>query len=706
MSFCSVVHAAPSDLTWKSQAAHIKQAQSIYDILQRGQAYKEELSDKIIQIENNDKPSAENARLLEAININLLDLQALESLVFGMFDVYSDTIDGTLKDYKAAALRQLSDFLLALQKSHHQLHLPAKEPGPLSRPAIDLKYSEHHSHAVSEKGTEIGNEAVRDLVNGMLQDVRENADHLEEGMHHNIFSEGLNKADGSTLEAVVKVEEEEGDNISGSGTNKNQKGEEGRQVTLIDQENNQYIMARPSDTTVFYEDIHFIHDLVLILVGSFIFGWIFSAIGLPAFFGYILAGNLAGPSGYDLIRELIQTETLAQLGVIFIVFVLGLEFSLDKMRAMWRLALGGALLILFATVVIFTLVGAVIGANMSEAVFVGACVSLSSTAVVVKCVKSDELEQMYGLLVMQDVLLGIMLAMIPALSKSGIEIFFALAKMSLSLAVFGAISIGIARLLPLTVRLVHRTLGKRASQHNHELLLLGTIAICFVMMVLSDRLELGMELGCFTAGVIVRSRKQWFEACLSTIEPVRDVFGCLFFASIGLHVYPSFLLSEAMLLITLTAAVIGFKYVITSVVLVLFRIDLQKSSMMAIGLAQISEFSFVLASRAKQIGIISREVYYLLLAVSAMTLMTTPILWNLIAGRSPSSSNGANAFSGIPLASGVGGIKWNSQDFSNRTHTRSPSTSAAHYSHARIPRARDDTDMVTLPLHEEFEKAA
>lgn len=118
---------------------------------------------------------------------------------------------------------------------------------------------------------------------------------------------------------------------------------------------------------------------------------------------------MAGPSGYDLIKELIQTETLAQLGVIFIVFVLGLEFSLDKMRAMWRLALGGALLILFATVVIFILVGAVIGANMSKAVFAEACISLSSTAVVVKCVKSDELEQMYGLLVMQDVLLGIML---------------------------------------------------------------------------------------------------------------------------------------------------------------------------------------------------------------------------------------------------------------------------------------------------------
>lgn len=301
--------------------------------------------------------------------------------------------------------------------------------------------------------------------------------------------------------------------------------------------------------------------------------------------------------------------------------------------------------------------------------------------------------------------------MIPALSRSGIEIFFAIAKMSIYLAIYAVISIAIARLLPIAVRLLHRTLGKKITQHSHELLLLGTIAICFVMMVLSERLELGMELGCFTAGVIVRSRKQWFESSISIIEPVRDVFACLFFASIGLHVYPSFLVSEAMLLLTLTAAVIGFKYVIISVVLVLFKIDLQKSSIMAIGLAQISEFSFVLASRAKQIGVISREVYYLLLAVTAMTLMTTPILWNLIAGRSSSSStsNNANTFSGIPLTNtgGQNGSKWTSHDYTNRTHTRSTSTAAQH-SFAKIPRGRDDShnEVVMLPLLDEYEKAA
>lgn len=177
-------------------------------------------------------------------------------------------------------------------------------------------------------------------------------------------------------------------------------------------------------------DIQLIHDFILILVTSFVFGWMFMCVGLPgmfntefvclrcnifmmrtriAFFGYILAGILIGPSGYNLIQELIQIETLAQLGVVLIVFVLGLEFSLEKIKRMWRLALGGAMTILLVTVLFFTLMGFIIGADTKEAVFVGACISLSSTAVVVKCIKLDQLDHLYGLLVMQDVILGFML---------------------------------------------------------------------------------------------------------------------------------------------------------------------------------------------------------------------------------------------------------------------------------------------------------
>lgn len=184
--------------------------------------------------------------------------------------------------------------------------------------------------------------------------------------------------------------------------------------------------------------------------------------------------------------------------------------------------------------------------------------------------------------------------------------------------------------MPPLARVFRRALPKKMAQHNHELMLLGSIAICLVMLVISERLDLGMEIGCFAAGVIIRSRKNLFEMSIAVIEPVRDLFACLFFASIGLHVYPSFLASEAMLLLTLAAGVIGFKYMTTSVVLMFLKLDLRTSSTMAIALAQISEFGFVLASRAKQLDIISREVYYLLLGITSLTLLSTPLLWKLM----------------------------------------------------------------------------
>jgi Kef-type K+ transport system membrane component KefB len=127
-----------------------------------------------------------------------------------------------------------------------------------------------------------------------------------------------------------------------------------------------------------------------------------------AFLGYIIAGAVLGPAGYDIIQELIQTETLSQFGVVFIVFMLGLEFSFDKLRSMWRFALGSASLIFTTTLGFFILAGFIVGASVNEAVFIGACVSLSSTAVVER-LQCPELKPLYGLLVMQDMLFGVLL---------------------------------------------------------------------------------------------------------------------------------------------------------------------------------------------------------------------------------------------------------------------------------------------------------
>ncbi|CAG8473114.1 3690_t:CDS:2 [Diversispora eburnea] len=319
-------------------------------------------------------------------------------------------------------------------------------------------------------------------------------------------------------------------------------------------DNNEYVLTRPNDLTTFYEGI-------------------LNSMGLPAFIGYIIAGCVLGPAGCNVIQELIQTETLSQLGVVFIVFMLGLEFSFDKIRSIWKFALCSATMIFLSTLSFFVLAGAIINVSVKEAVVVGACVSLSSTAVVerLRCI---ELEPLYGLLVMQDVLFGVLLAAMPVLSRS--------------------------------------------------------VSLCLLMSQVSYILGIGAEIGCFVAGMLVHNRRTFFEFSINLVEPVKDIFSCLFFASIGLHIYPSFLINEGPLLFALTIGVVGFKFIISNIAFMTFGYNFRHANVMSIGLSQISEFAFVLGSRAKSFGIISREVYYLLLAITSLTLIVTPILWKIL----------------------------------------------------------------------------
>ncbi|ORE13484.1 hypothetical protein BCV71DRAFT_206167, partial [Rhizopus microsporus] len=578
-------------------------AETIYKILQKGYNHEKQLVMKKKRLFESIKAvHGESSDELYALaGVQLDDFQAFQSFVLGAFQIYEQTVNQdpfkASYDFRSPALKLTFEFQRAVKVSHQRLR---------SASSVSNKYSEQHEHMHENSHEEEEDvDSVKEIVKDMLKEVSENADQLEEDMQQNMI---LFSADNAKVETVLKLGR---DNPNEDMIN-----------AIVDQDNNEYVLMRPSDTTVIIEDLQLIHDFVLILITAFVFGWIFSCIGLPAFFGYILAGVIIGPSGYNLIQELIQVETLAQLGVVLIVFVLGLEFSLEKIRKMWRIALEGAVTLLLVTVLFFLLMAYMLGADYKEAIFVGACISLSSTAVVVKCIRLDQLDHLYGLLVMQDVILGFMLAIIPALSNTGIQVAIAVLKITVSFTIFGLVCYSIA----LPVQLIMK---------NHELMLLGTVAVCMTMLIISEYLGLGMELGCFAAGVIIRSRKDMYETSLAVIEPVRDLFACLFFAAIGLHTYPSFLASEAMLLLILASGVIGFKFIAMCIILYLFKFDIHKSSTMAIALAQISEFGFVLASRAKQLSIISREVYYLLLAVTSVTLIATPLLLKLTNHQQP-----------------------------------------------------------------------
>lgn len=166
------------------------------------------------------------------------------------------------------------------------------------------------------------------------------------------------------------------------------------------------------------------------------------------------------------------------------------------------------------------------------------------------------------------------------------------------------------------------------SKGNKEILILGISA--FIMLTVTELLDVSMELGCFLAGALISSQGHMVtEEIVSYIEPIRDFLAIIFFASIGLHVFPTFVVYELTVLMVLTLSVVIMKFVLAALVLSLL---LPKTSqyikwIVAAGLAQVSEFSFVLGSRARRAGIISREVYLLILSVTTLSLLLAPVLW-------------------------------------------------------------------------------
>jgi predicted Kef-type K+ transport protein len=174
---------------------------------------------------------------------------------------------------------------------------------------------------------------------------------------------------------------------------------------------------------------------------------------------------------------------------------------------------------------------------------------------------------------------------------------------------------------------------------------LALLAQGLLLMLVADYVGLSMELGAFVAGLQVSSRHASSERAAALLAPLRDVFAALFFTALGLHVYPQFLWQEWRVLVALAAIVVAAKVVLGLVFYRgVFRYPAHTALRIAVGLAQLSEFGFVVAARAKVLGLVSREVYHLLLGGTALTLLATPLLWRLTASGRSSASSASSPF--------------------------------------------------------------
>jgi monovalent cation:H+ antiporter-2, CPA2 family len=380
------------------------------------------------------------------------------------------------------------------------------------------------------------------------------------------------------------------------------------------------------------EDFRLILDLVSVLAVAACGGLLAALLKQPVLLGYLIGGIVVGPTGLGLIKEIIQVETLAQFGVAFLLFALGVEFSLAELKKVKAIALGGGGLQIALTIAVTVLVCGLTGAwgaLPAKGVFLGAILSLSSTAVVLKCLmERNETETphgqvMLGILVVQDLALGLMLAVLPALDQPpetiGIAVLTALLRIGLFAA--GAIAAGIWVIPPL-LRLLART-------ESRELFLLGVVALCLGIALLTEYLGLSIEMGAFVAGLMI-SEVEYADQTLTYVEPLRDIFASLFFVSVGMLIDPVFLWNNLELILLLVAIVFVGKFLIITPLVKIFRYPLKTALIVGLGLAQIGEFSFVLASKGLSLGLVSRRIYLLILGTTAVTLVITPFVLRLV----------------------------------------------------------------------------
>ncbi|MCU0542811.1 MAG: cation:proton antiporter [Oscillatoriaceae cyanobacterium Prado104] len=390
------------------------------------------------------------------------------------------------------------------------------------------------------------------------------------------------------------------------------------------------------------EDFRLIVDLVLVLAAAAAGGLFASLLRQPIILGYLLGGMVVGPAGLGLIKELIQVETLAEFGVAFLLFALGVEFSFAELQKVKAISLGGGGLQIALTIAITAITSVAVGwvESPAQGVFLGAILSLSSTAVVLKCLmernegRTSHGQVMLGILVVQDLALGLMLAVLPALNQPveaiGMAVLTALLRIGLFAA--GAVVAGIW--------IVPRLLRYLAKTESRELFLLGVVVLALSIALLTEYLGFSIEMGAFVAGLMI-SEVEYADQTLTYVEPLRDIFASLFFVTIGMLIDPVFLWNHLELILGLVFLVFAGKFAIVTPIVRLFGYPLKTALIAGLGLAQIGEFSFVLASSGQAMGLVSRDVYLLILGTTAVTLVLTPFVMRSV----PQLLNWAENFS-------------------------------------------------------------
>jgi CPA2 family monovalent cation:H+ antiporter-2 len=372
----------------------------------------------------------------------------------------------------------------------------------------------------------------------------------------------------------------------------------------------------------------FLQNLAVVLCVAAVATVVFQKLHQPVVFGYLLAGMIIGPHiPIPLVADPETVRALSELGVILLMFSLGLEFSIRKLVQVSQKAGAVALFECSVMISIGYLVGQMLGFTRMESVFTGAIVGISSTTIIVKAfqeqkVKGRVTELVFGILIIEDLIAIFLLTILTTISRSGAVSPTDVLLTAMRLAMFLAALIGFGILtVPRAIRAVQK-LGQP------ETTLVASIGICFAAALLALSFGYSVALGAFIAGSLVA--ESGHEAEIERlVRPVRDMFAAIFFVSVGMMIDPAALTEHWRAILALTLAVIIGKVFAVTIGSFLAGHGRRTAMKAGMSLAQIGEFSFIIASVGVASGAISGWMYPVAIAVSAITTLTTPLLIKL-----------------------------------------------------------------------------
>ncbi len=385
------------------------------------------------------------------------------------------------------------------------------------------------------------------------------------------------------------------------------------------------------------EDHSLIVNLVAAIVLAFFLGAIAQRFRISPLVGYLLAGVAVGPFTPGFVGDAELAFQFAEIGVILLMFGVGLKFSLTDLWAVRGIAIPGALVQMSAATLLGYVVGTLMGMGAAEAVTLGFSLSVASTVVLLRALEDRQLVKTengricVGWLVVEDIAIVLAIVLLPSLAAAatgngGASVQDTLGALALTL---GKITVFVALMLFVGARLFPWLIVQIAHLKSRELMSLGTLTLALgVAYLASELFDASFALGAFLAGVVMNGTKFTHKIAEDSL-PLRDTFAVLFFVSVGMLFDPMTVVREPIGVLAVVFIIIIGKSAAALAITSLYKLSLRTGLMIAASLAQIGEFSFVLAGMGVRLDLLSDETYNLILASALISIALNPVMFRV-----------------------------------------------------------------------------